>query len=175
LAYLLPWFEGVRFIAASALALTTLFAVGAGRASFTKRGWFVSGLEMLLIGALAERVAYGIGALVAAVEGESSQWASLNWQAFPPYALAHTAVKVLSIRLPSCGRCGRRSGLLIIDVCGFTTNDKVDVELYSQRLGDQLGRRPKQAFTLSEFNAAEYQAGGWDWTQGSRLDWFLLL
>ena len=30
--------------------LATLFAVGAGRAPFTKRGWLVSGLEMLLMG-----------------------------------------------------------------------------------------------------------------------------
>jgi VIT1/CCC1 family predicted Fe2+/Mn2+ transporter len=49
LAYLLPWFEGIRFIAASALALTTLFVVVASRASFAKRGWFGSGLEMPLL------------------------------------------------------------------------------------------------------------------------------
>jgi VIT1/CCC1 family predicted Fe2+/Mn2+ transporter len=41
----------------------TLFAVGAGRASFTKRSWIVSGLEMLLLGALAAAVAYGVGVL----------------------------------------------------------------------------------------------------------------
>lgn len=67
LAYLLPWFEGARFAAATALALLTLFAVGAGRAFFTERGWFMSGLEMLLIGALAGTVAYGAGALGAAL------------------------------------------------------------------------------------------------------------
>ena len=70
LAYLLPWFEGVRFAAATALALTTLFAVGAGRAFFTERGWFVSGMEMLLIGVLAGAVAYGVGALGAAIVHE---------------------------------------------------------------------------------------------------------
>ncbi len=69
LAYLLPWFEGERFTAATALALGTLFAVGASRAVFTGRGWLVSGLEMLLVAALAAGVAYGVGALGAAVIG----------------------------------------------------------------------------------------------------------
>jgi vacuolar iron transporter family protein len=66
-AYLLPWFENVRFAAATALAVTTLFVVGAGRAFFTGRGWLVSGMEMLLIGAVAGAVAYGVGALGASV------------------------------------------------------------------------------------------------------------
>jgi VIT1/CCC1 family predicted Fe2+/Mn2+ transporter len=69
-AYLLPWFDGARFTGAVTLALGTLFAVGAGRAFFTQRGWFVSGLEMLLIGALAAAVAYGVGALGAALAGK---------------------------------------------------------------------------------------------------------
>ena len=69
LAYLLPWFEGGRFAAATALALVTLFVVGAGRAVFTGRGWLLSGLEMLLVGALAAGVAYGVGALGAALIG----------------------------------------------------------------------------------------------------------
>jgi VIT1/CCC1 family predicted Fe2+/Mn2+ transporter len=62
----------VQFAAATALALTTLFAVGAGRAFFTERGWFVSGMEMLLIGVLAGAVAYGVGALGAAIVREVS-------------------------------------------------------------------------------------------------------
>ncbi|NBJ13098.1 hypothetical protein GR304_19680 [Microvirga sp. SYSU G3D207] len=69
LAYLLPWFDGDRFAAATTLALVTLFTVGAGRAFFTGRGWLVSGLEMLLVGALAAGVAYGVGALGAALVG----------------------------------------------------------------------------------------------------------
>jgi VIT1/CCC1 family predicted Fe2+/Mn2+ transporter len=72
LAYLLPWFEGDRFTVATVLALTTLFAVGAGRAFFTRRGWLVSGAEMLVLGALAAGVAYGIGALGAIVIGRAS-------------------------------------------------------------------------------------------------------
>lgn len=70
LAYLLPWF-GSRFAAATVLGLATLFAVGAGRAPFTKRGWLVSGLEMLLMGTLAAAVAYAVGALGAMVLGNA--------------------------------------------------------------------------------------------------------
>lgn len=72
LAYLLPWFDGNQFPAATALGLATLFAVGAGRTYFTQRGWLVSGLEMLLIGALAAGVAYGVGVLGAAIAGEAN-------------------------------------------------------------------------------------------------------
>jgi VIT1/CCC1 family predicted Fe2+/Mn2+ transporter len=67
LAYLLPWFDPHRFATATVLGLAALFAVGAGRAFFTNRGWLVSGLEMLLIGALAASVAYAVGAIGAAL------------------------------------------------------------------------------------------------------------
>jgi vacuolar iron transporter family protein len=46
--------------------------VGAGRAFFTRRGWLASGLEMLVLGALAAGVAYGIGALGAVIIGGTS-------------------------------------------------------------------------------------------------------
>ena len=69
LAYLTPLSEERRFLAATALAMTTLFVVGAGRALFTGRGWFVSGFEMLSIGALAAGVAYAVGAVGAALLG----------------------------------------------------------------------------------------------------------
>jgi vacuolar iron transporter family protein len=72
LAYLLPFFEGERFAAATALALGTLFAVGASRAAFTGRGWLASGLEMLILGALAAAVAYGVGALAAMIIGQGA-------------------------------------------------------------------------------------------------------
>jgi VIT1/CCC1 family predicted Fe2+/Mn2+ transporter len=71
-AYMLPWFAGYRFEAAVALALITLFAVGAGRAAFTKRPWLSSGIEMLALGALAAAVAYGVGALGALIIGGAS-------------------------------------------------------------------------------------------------------
>jgi vacuolar iron transporter family protein len=62
LAYLLPGFGDSRFLAAVSFALMTLFAVGASRSIFTGRGWLISGIEMLIIGALASFVAYGVGA-----------------------------------------------------------------------------------------------------------------
>ena len=67
LAYLVPLPEDARFPVAVVLTLSTLFAVGASRAFVTRLGWVRSGLEMLFVGALAAAVAYGIGALAAAV------------------------------------------------------------------------------------------------------------
>jgi vacuolar iron transporter family protein len=72
LAYLLTWFEAARFEAALGLALATLFSVGASRSFFTNRGWLSSGLEMLILGALAAGVAYGVGVLGAALINEPS-------------------------------------------------------------------------------------------------------
>jgi hypothetical protein len=40
-------------------------------APFTKRGWLVSGLEMLLMGTLAAAVVYAVGALGAIVLGNA--------------------------------------------------------------------------------------------------------
>src|SRR5215207_5403477 len=71
LAYMLPWFDGARFAAAIALALGTLFVVGATRAFFTSRGWLASSLEMLLLGSFAALVAYCIGAIGAAIIGNT--------------------------------------------------------------------------------------------------------
>ena len=65
LAYLVPLPDDARFPVAVALTLSTLFAVGASRAFVTQLGWVRSGLEMLLVGALAAAVAYSIGALAA--------------------------------------------------------------------------------------------------------------
>ena len=62
-AYLVPLPDDARFPVAVALTLSTLFAVGASRAVVTRLGWMRSGLEMLLVGALAAAVAYSIGAL----------------------------------------------------------------------------------------------------------------
>jgi VIT1/CCC1 family predicted Fe2+/Mn2+ transporter len=69
LAYLVPWLKDGRFTIATLLALTSLFAVGAGRAAFTERGWLVSGVEMLVIGAFAAAVAYAVGAIGALLIG----------------------------------------------------------------------------------------------------------
>lgn len=70
LAYLIPGITADRFFIAVLLALLTLFVVGASRAFFTEVRWLRAGLEMLLIGALATAVAYGIGALGAHFVGD---------------------------------------------------------------------------------------------------------
>lgn len=66
-AYVIPLADADRFPAAVALTLATLFAVGASRAVVTELGWLRSGIEMLVVGAAAAAVAYGIGAFAAEV------------------------------------------------------------------------------------------------------------
>jgi VIT1/CCC1 family predicted Fe2+/Mn2+ transporter len=66
-AYLAPIPEDARFPVAIVLTLATLYAVGSSRAFVTHLGWIRSGLEMLLVGALAAAVAYSIGALASAL------------------------------------------------------------------------------------------------------------
>jgi VIT1/CCC1 family predicted Fe2+/Mn2+ transporter len=56
-----------RFAVAVAATLATLFAVGALRSTVTLLRWWMAGLEMLLVGAAAAAVAYGVGALMAGV------------------------------------------------------------------------------------------------------------
>jgi len=68
-AYLAPLSDDARFPLAITLTLTTLFAVGASRAFITHLGWIRSGVEMLLVGALAAAVAYSIGAIASTVTG----------------------------------------------------------------------------------------------------------
>jgi VIT1/CCC1 family predicted Fe2+/Mn2+ transporter len=45
----------------------TLFAVGASRALITNARWWRTDLEMLALGAIVAAVAYGSGAIVAAL------------------------------------------------------------------------------------------------------------
>jgi vacuolar iron transporter family protein len=61
-AYLLPLPPDSRFVAAAVLTAATLFSVGAARSFVTRLSPLRSGLEMLLIGALAAVAAYLIGA-----------------------------------------------------------------------------------------------------------------
>ncbi|MGH3135429.1 MAG: VIT1/CCC1 transporter family protein [Gaiellaceae bacterium] len=63
IAYVLPLSEAHRFPVAVVLTMATLFTVGAARALVTRLGWVRSGAEMLLVGASAAAVAFGIGAL----------------------------------------------------------------------------------------------------------------
>ncbi|WP_404364179.1 VIT1/CCC1 transporter family protein [Marinobacter sp.] len=69
LAYLLPIAPEAQFPVAAVLTLVTLFVVGAGRAAASSLKWWVAGFEMLLVGALAAAVAYGVGALGAVLTG----------------------------------------------------------------------------------------------------------
>ena len=72
-AYLLPIPTDSRFIAAVALTAATLFSVGAARSFVTGLSPFRSGLEMLLVGALAAVAAYLIGAFASLfTDGNSS-------------------------------------------------------------------------------------------------------
>ncbi|SFR42087.1 VIT family protein [Marinobacter daqiaonensis] len=62
-AYLVPVPDGYRFPLAAAMTLVTLFMVGAGRGLVANLPAWRAGLEMLLVGALAAGVAYGVGLL----------------------------------------------------------------------------------------------------------------
>lgn len=69
LAFIFPIPVNLRFTITTLLTLTTLFVVGALRSFVTRGRWWVDGLEMLAIGALAAAVAYGAGALLAGLTG----------------------------------------------------------------------------------------------------------
>jgi hypothetical protein len=49
--------------------VTALFVTVAGRALFSDRRWFAARLDMLVLGAIASAVAYGVGAGGAALLG----------------------------------------------------------------------------------------------------------
>lgn len=63
LAYVLP-IADARFVVAIAFTGVTLFGVGAARSLVTAAAYFRSGAEMLLVGAAAAAVSYGIGRLL---------------------------------------------------------------------------------------------------------------
>ncbi|MEX0819983.1 MAG: VIT1/CCC1 transporter family protein [Pirellulaceae bacterium] len=64
--------SGWRFGATTTVTLLTLFGVGAMRAAVTQHRWWRAGLEMLLVGAAAAGIAYGIGAFMAGIVGDSA-------------------------------------------------------------------------------------------------------
>jgi VIT1/CCC1 family predicted Fe2+/Mn2+ transporter len=68
-AYLVPAITMDRFVVTVVLTLATLFVVGAGRSTVTRGAWWREGAEMLVVGALAAAVAYGVGRLLAGVPG----------------------------------------------------------------------------------------------------------
>lgn len=56
-------------MSAVVITLSTLFVVGALRSLVTDTRWWRGGAEMLIVGALAAAVAYGVGAGVKAIVG----------------------------------------------------------------------------------------------------------
>ena len=68
LAYVAAWYmpglQSNAFSLACLLTAVTLFLLGVQKIRFTKKRWFSSGLEMLIIGGVAAVVAYGIGVLL---------------------------------------------------------------------------------------------------------------
>ena len=66
-AYVFPGSIENRFPVAATFTLVTLFGVGAMRSLVTRVGWVKSGLEMLILGAVAAAVAYGVGAFIAGI------------------------------------------------------------------------------------------------------------
>lgn len=70
IAYLLPIEATWQFAMAATLTLVVLFAVGSARSAVSELRWFRSGIEMLVVGAVAAGVAYGIGALVSLLTGQ---------------------------------------------------------------------------------------------------------
>jgi VIT1/CCC1 family predicted Fe2+/Mn2+ transporter len=64
ISYLLG-FGSAAFPIALGLTMFALFAVGAARSTVTDTRWWVAGLEMLVVGALAAAVAYFIGNFLA--------------------------------------------------------------------------------------------------------------
>jgi len=69
LAYILPDIGLPRFAFAALLATAALFGIGAARAYFTDRTALRAGLEMLLLGAGAGAIAYGVGRFGAHLTG----------------------------------------------------------------------------------------------------------
>lgn len=72
LAYLMPAVQVPRFGVAAGLAAAMLFLVGASRAFFTDRSFLRAGLEMLVIGAGAGAIAFGVGHLGAQITGSGA-------------------------------------------------------------------------------------------------------
>lgn len=63
-SYFTPFFQQHVFLVACVLTGVTLFTLGAFKVRFTFQKWYISGLEMLMIGGLASAVAYLIGKLL---------------------------------------------------------------------------------------------------------------
>jgi len=67
LPFLTPYTAGNEFLISALSAGVAFFFVGGIRTYVTKRGFFISGAEMLLVGGIAAILAYSIGAIVEAI------------------------------------------------------------------------------------------------------------
>jgi vacuolar iron transporter family protein len=61
--------EGNEFLASAIAAGLAFFFVGGSRTIVTKKGFFVSGLEMFLVGSIAAILAYSIGYVISGIVG----------------------------------------------------------------------------------------------------------
>jgi len=61
------------FFISIGLTAVTLFTLGAVKSRFTTRSWWVSGLEILVMGALTASVAYLIGWIVELIVNPQSE------------------------------------------------------------------------------------------------------
>ena len=71
LAFVLGVAPGARFPVATALTLATLFGAGVARGLVAGGRWWVSGAEMLAVGAAAAGVAFALGRALAGLVGRS--------------------------------------------------------------------------------------------------------
>lgn len=65
--YMIPIWTLDRFTSSIALTFLAMFAVGASRALIANVRWWKAGCEMLGLGAVVAALAYGSGAIVAAM------------------------------------------------------------------------------------------------------------
>ena len=65
LSYFIPFFQANSFAIACVLTGCSLFLLGAAKVKLTEKNWFISGMEMLMVGGIAAVCAYGIGSFLA--------------------------------------------------------------------------------------------------------------
>jgi len=64
LSYFIEYFRDHTFAISVILTSITFFAVGAAKTFFTRKNWFIEGLETLVVGGFAAFVAYYVGVFV---------------------------------------------------------------------------------------------------------------
>ena len=64
ISFFMPALQIDQFLFSSILTGITLFVLGALKVTITERHWFISGMEMFLVGGIAAFAAYGVGYLL---------------------------------------------------------------------------------------------------------------